>query len=272
MYVFIVFAILRMKKACLLQIVLIFLLVSVQVPGAQAKLGNRNSGTVDYDVGDSTGWTWEGDLVNEDGSTVSGGIWMYNDVDTIYIAVLVWVKPYLAYGELETFKGSGVLDWSTKNDPPHDPPEYKKDKDNDGTVDRYDLGSDGIIIEGLGDPYYVDDDKQKGYRWFVDTKNDGSHDPKDDEKRRDPEIDVPSWNANLGPGGILEGKIEYFAEIPIADVVAAVGDSPWEIHIEVHASPKNPIPEFVIPEVPFGTIGALVAFFAALGVTAIRKN
>lgn len=261
-----------MKKACLLQLVLVLLLVSVQVPGAHAKLGNMNFGTVDYDVGDSTGWTWEGDLVNEDGSTVSGGIWMYNDDDNIYISVLVWVKPYLAYGELETFKGSGVLDWSTKNDPPHVPPEYKKDKDNDGTVDRYDLGSDGIIIEGLGDPYYVDDDKQKGYRWFVDTKNDGSHDPKDDKKRRDPEIDVPSWNANLGPGGILEGKIEYFAEIPIADVVAAVGDSPWEIDIEVHASPKNPIPEFVIPEVPFGTIGAFVAFFAALGVTAIRKK
>jgi len=256
-----------MKKACLPQLVLVLLLVSVQVPRAHAKLGHKNFGTVDYEVGDSTGWTWEGDLVNEDGSTVSGGIWMYNDVDTIYIAVLVWVKPYLAYGELETFKGSGVLDWSTKNDPPHVPPEYKKDKDKDGTVDRYDLKSDGIIILVRADP--IEDNIQKEYRWFVDMETDGSHTP---TKGQDAEIDVPSWNANLGPGGIMEGKIEYFAEIPIADVVEAVGGSPWEIFIEVHASPENPIPEFVIPEVPFGTIGALVAFFAALGLTAIRKK
>ena len=84
-------------------------------------------------------------------------------------------------------------------------------------------------------------------------------------KRRDPEIDVPSWNANLGPGGILDGtKIEYFAEIPIADVEAAVGGSPWEIFIEVHASPTIPVPKFMIPEFPLGTLSAVFTMLVAL--------
>lgn len=270
MYVCTVFAVLHMKKACLLLLVPVLLLVLVQVPGAHAKLGNINNGTVVFELGDyPSGYVHVGDLVNQNEPTfVTGEIWMYNDTDTIYIAVLVWVKPYLAYGELETFHGSRILDLT------------KKDKNEDGTIDKYDLGSDGIVIKGLGDPYFTGD-KKDGYRWFVDTAKNGSYlakgdDPSDTKnygkKRRDPEIDVPSWNANLSSGGILEGNIEYFAEIPFSDVVAALGGNPWEICIEVHASPKNPIPEHVIPEVPFGTIGAFVAFFAALGVTAIHKK
>lgn len=188
---------------------------------------------------------------------------MYNDDDNIYIFVRVWVKPYLAFGELETVKGSGVLNGETKNDPPLVPPDYKKDKDNDGTVDRYDLGSDGIVIEGLGNHYFSADDKI-GYRWFVDTVNDGSHDPKDDKKRRDEEFLVPSWEANLGPGGILEGMIEYRAEIPIERVLDETGHNPWTIDFEVHASPKMLIPEQMIPEVPYGTIMSMTLLMLGL--------
>ena len=248
-------AVLRMKKACLLQLVLVLLLVSVQVPVAPAKppkpakLGNINEGTVIFELGDyPSGYVHVGNLVNEDGSTVTGGIWMYNDTDTIYIAVLVWVKPYLAYGksEIETSDGSGVVD-STK------------DKDNDGTVDRYDLKSDGIIILVHADP--MEDNIQKEYRWFVDMKKDGSHTP---DKGQDAEIDVPSWNANLGSGGILEGQIEYFAEIPIADVLAALGSNPWDICVEVHASPKSLGSDFVVPEFPLGTLSAALTMLVAL--------
>jgi len=240
-----------MKKARLLQLVLALLLVSVQVPGVYAKdpkFKNENSATFTYTKDDFTSdYGFVKDLVNEFGPTVTGEVWMYNDASHLFIYAFVRVKPYLAYGELDK--------------------DYDRTLD-DITKDRDDLRSDGIVILELGDPYYVSDDKEKGYRWFVGPLDSNKG------KRRDPEIDVPSWNANLGPGGILDTTIiEYFAVIPIADVEAAVGPSPWvDIFVEVHASPNIPVPEFVIPEVPFGTIGALVAFFAALGVTAIRKK
>ena len=226
---------------------------------AHPKFKNENSATFTYTKDDFTsGYGFVEDLENEEGPTVSGEVWMYNDASNIYIYAFVRVKPYLAYG-----KGELDEDFDREIDP------GITDKNGDGSIDRYDLKSDGFYIFGLGDPYYVDNDNQKGYRWRVDS--DSSNLPSKD--RRDPEIDVPSWNANLGPGGILDTTIiEYFAVIPIADVETAEGSSPWDIDIEVHASPNIPVPEFYSPEVPFGTIGAFLAFFAALGVMALRKN
>lgn len=77
------------------------------------------------------------------------------------------------------------------------------DKNGDGVIDRYDLGSDGIIITGIGGG-------PDGYNWKVDSDKNGF--PKSGSFR-DPEITVPSWDLNLNPGGILDGSIVYIAKI-----------------------------------------------------------
>jgi len=192
-----------------------------------------------YTVGDYSSW------YNIANISKCATIVIKDDGVNIYIGVGVWKKPYLAYGELDK-DGDHLIDPGAS------------DKNGDGVIDRYDLGSDGVEInlECLTGDFKVE------YKWKVDSEKDGS--PKD---RRDPEITVPSWDLNLNPGGILNGRIEYFAQIPIPSTCSS-----FKITVDAHASPHDPVPSFVIPQVPFGTIGAIVAFFAALGVKAIRKK
>lgn len=264
MYVCIVFAILHMKRACLLQLVLVLLLVSVQVPGAHADLGHVNDGDVTFTKVTTLpypdDYLYVGDLVNHNEPTiVTGEIGMYNDATYIYIraSVFVWVKPYLAFStsELEAFDGSGVLDKISLDKHGN----YKKDKNKDGTVDKHDLKSDGIYIFGLGDPY-LHVDNEKGYRWRVDS--DSSDLPSKD--RRDPEFYVPSWDETVYPDGIVEEQIIYEAKIPISVVEGAGITSPWNIIFEVHVSPHAEIPEVIIPELPLGTLSAVFTMLAAL--------
>ena len=180
--------------------------------------------------------------------TGSGGVWIYDDGDYIHIWVGVWVKPFLAYGEKIDKDGDGVIG--------PDP----IDENGDGDYDREDLKSDGIIILRLGDPYGTG--KDAGYRWKVGSNTDGSP-----ENRRDPEITVPSWDLNLLPGGVLDGKIVYIAKIPIP-----TGQTSFDIYIEVHASPTKLSSPFVVPEFPMGTLVAVSTLLLALGIwTKIRR-
>jgi len=131
----------------------------------------------------------------------------------------------------------------------------KGDKNKDGTINHHDLGSDGITIEGLGNPH---EGKDTGYRWYVDSKEDGT--PK---KYRDPEITVPSWTAT----GILVGPIKYCAKIPIPS-----GETSFKINICVHASPPMKTPFFVVPEFAIGTIGPIIASAAAIYISKKQRN
>jgi hypothetical protein len=205
-----------------------------------AKKGKKDSVSFTYTVGDYSSW------YNIANITECASIVIKDDGVNIYIGVGVWKKPYLAYGELDK-DGDHLIDPGAK------------DKNGDGVIDRYDLGSDGVEInlECLTGDFKVE------YKWKVDSEKDGS--PKD---RRDPEITVPSWDLNLSPGGILDGRIEYFAQIPIPSTCSSFKITT----VKAHASPHDPVPSFVIPQVPFGTIGAVVAFFAALGAKTIRKK
>lgn len=180
--------------------------------------------------------------LNDPSSLVMGRVWIKHDDASIHLWVAVYSKQYFAYGEIETFKGSGVL-------------EENKDK--------YDLHSNGIIIKGLGNPYGNEKDTE-GYRWKVDSP---LNPPKG--KRRDPEITVPSWK-DVGEGvpNILTGPILYIAKIPRA----LAGSGPFTIYIKVHASPPGEIFEFYIPEFPMGTLGAVFAVFLALSIFALNKR
>ena len=178
-----------------------------------------------------------------------GSIAIYDDGSYIYIWVGVWSKPYLAYGELDK-DGDGVIDadkYEVKNSGL-----MKGDKNKDGDIDKYDLKSDGITIEGFGDPH---GSKDSGYRWYVDSNEDDSP-----SKYRDAEINVPSWTDD----GILVGPIVYIASIPIPS-----GEISFSIDIKVHASPpkSQPFPEFVVPEYPLGTIAAITSMLIALALT-----
>ncbi len=227
----------RLSRALLL--ITIITTIAFATP-VYAKKGNKDSVTFTYTVGDYSSWH------NIANITECATIVIKDDGVNISIGVGVWKKPYLAYGELDK-DGDHLIDPGAK------------DKNSDGVIDRYDLSSDGVEIklECLTGEFKVE------YIWKVDSKTDGT--PSD---RRDPEITVPSWDLNLNPGGILDGRIEYYAQIPIPSTCPS-----FKITIiRIHASPPDPIPEFHIPQVPFGTIGAVVAFFAALGVKAIRKK
>jgi hypothetical protein len=192
-----------------------------------------------YNVGDYSSWYNIANISN------CATIVIYDDGVDIHIGVGVWKKPYLAYGELDK-DGDNLIDPGAS------------DKNGDGKIDRYDLKSDGVIIklEGSKCRYKAE------YKWKVDSEKDGF--PTD---RRDPEITVPSWDLNLNPGGILDGRIEYYATIPIPSTCSS-----FKITVNGHASPHAVVPHFVIPEVPLGTIGTIFAVFAALGIFARPKK
>jgi len=212
--------------------------------------GDKGTASFSYEVGTYASYQTIASL--DDESVPMGRVSIYDDGSYIYIHVAVWSKPYLAYGELDK-NGDGVIDadkYDTKKDG-----QMKGDKNKDGTIDHNDLGSDGITIEGLGNPH---EGKDTGYRWYVDSKDDDT--PK---KYRDPEITVPSWT----PTGILTGPINYYAKIPIPS-----GERTLKIDIEVHASPPRGPPPFVVPEFAIGTIGPMIASAAALYITKKQRN
>jgi len=238
-----------MRKSRILLVILLITVFSVAlIPEAFAGgVGDKGTASFTYDIGTYSEYY---NVVNmTDDGTEMGSIAIYDDGSYIYIWVGVWSKPYLAYGELDK-DGDGVID--------ADKYEVKKsglmkgDKNKDGDIDKYDLKSDGITIEGLGDPH---GSKDSGYRWYVDSKEDDSP-----SKYRDPEIDVPSWTDD----GILVGPIIYIASIPIPS-----GETSFSIDIKVHASPpkSQPFPEFVVPEYPLGTIAAITSMLIALALT-----
>lgn len=70
-------------------------------PGGGGGLKNTNHASFTYAIDTHSSYHWIADLNNDDGATISGGVWIYDDDVYIYIWVGVWSKPYLAYGELE---------------------------------------------------------------------------------------------------------------------------------------------------------------------------
>jgi len=172
------------------------------------RVDNTLTASFPYSVGSYS--FWEEQLFDVRYHLPCGVVAIYDDGSDIHLWVIVWSKPYLAWGELDK-NGDHLIDSNTK------------DKNRDGVIDRYDLKSDGIEIRGLGGVGGM-------YKWKVDSRRDGS--PAD---RRDPEITVPSWDLNLNPGGILDGPIEYLAEIPIPS-----GQTTFQISLKVHASPPDP--------------------------------
>ena len=241
-----------MRQRRILQVILLITLLSVTlIPEAFAGgVGDKGTASFTYDIGTYSDYY---NIVNmTDGGIEMGSIAIYDDGSYIYIWVGVWSKPYLAYGHGELDEnGDGVIDAD----------KYvvggngfmKGDKNKDGVIDKHDCKSDGIIIEGLGDPHGSGKD-DSGYRWKVDSNADDS--PK---QYRDPEINVPSWTDD----GMLVGPIVYIATIPIPS-----GETSFSINIEVHASPPKaqPFPPFVVPEYPLGTLAAIATMLIALAL------
>ena len=243
-----------MRQRRILQVILLITVFSVTlIPEAFAGgVGDKGSASFTYDLGTYSDYY---NIVNmTDGGIEMGSIAIYDDGSNIYIWVGVWSKPYLAYGELDK-DGDGTIDadkYEIKKDGL-----MKGDKNKDGVIDKHDLKSDGITIEGLGDPHGSGD---SGYRWYVDSNEDDS--PK---KYRDPEINVPSWTDD----GMLVDPIVYIASIPIPS-----GETSFSIDIEVHASPPEaqPFPTFVIPEYPLGTLAAIATMLIALALTTRARS
>ena len=236
-----------MRKISIKLATLMLILLSAQlIPGVLAGgIGDQGSASFTYDLGTYSEYNFI-DTLDDDGEQM-GDIEIYNDDTYIYIRIKVYSKPYLAYGELDK-NGDGVIDADKYDVDKHG--NMKGDKNKDGVIDKYDLKSDGVTIEGLGDPH---GSEASGYIWCVD-----SHDDDSPKKYRDPEITVPSWTDQ----GMLVGPIVYIAKIPIPS-----GETYFSIDInKVHASP--PMPNFVIPEVPYGTIMSVVGMLAVL----VAKN
>lgn len=213
-------------------------------------VSNDSTACFTYNVGAYSSYYWIANLTDDRMGLETGSVAIYDNGSHIFLWIGVWSKPYLAYGELDK-DGDGLMDVDAK------------DKNGDGVIDRYDLKSNGIIITGLGNPYGIGKDEE-GYRWKVDSNQDGS--PKN---RRDPEITVPSWDLNLNAGGILDGPIVYAAKIPIPEDKLS-----FDICIKMHASPPAlpPFPIFVISEFPLGLSGVAVLLFSALSIFALSKK
>jgi len=247
----------NMRKAYMLVVVLSISLVSIlYTPSVLAPpLGHENKACTIYKTTD--GHTESSPLIiylNSDGHT-SGEVklWDYTEgsppINYLRITITVWSKPFLAFGEKGLDKNKdGIMD-----DPPGD---------------KTDIGSDGVRPLRI---FHDDDDDEVfdageefvSYKWEV---NKGDNDDEiwcpvftDHPHDGDPEY----W----GDWGIFQTPIVYEAKILIEDSWG----TEFGIAMEVHASPPQVL-ELWIPEVPFGTFGALVAFFAALGVTAILKK
>jgi hypothetical protein len=241
------FIVLRKRRTLQVALLVTIFIAQLTPEVLAGKVGDKGAASFTYDLGTYSDYYNIANIT--DGGAEMGSISIYDDGVYIYIWVGVWSKPYLAYGELDR-DGDGVIDakkYEVKNSG-----FMKGDKNKDGEIDKHDLKSDGVTIEGLGDPHGSED---SGYRWYVDSKVDDS--PK---KYRDPEIDVPSWT----DVGMLEGPIVYIATIPIPS-----GETSFSIDIEVHASPPEcqPFPTFVVPESPLGTLASITAMLIALALT-----
>jgi hypothetical protein len=122
--------------------------------------------------------------------------------------------------------------------------EHDKAKPPDGTVDPEDLRSDGISIRVFDETY----------DWWVHPVDITSA------------IQVPSY-----PDGIHSEPIVYLLSIIIPGTYTA-GDIVTICVEDVHVSPKEFVPPFVVPELPIGTLMAVSALFLALGIWIKMKS
>lgn len=228
----------NMRKAYLLVVILSISLVTIlYTPSVLAKkLGQEGKVTFPYDT--TAVYTASDPLIVyavSEGENMSE-VRIWKESGNLTIMVEVWSKLVLGYGEHELDKNpkDGVMDDTTF------PYDYGKEE----------IGSDGvkIIIAGTAT-----------YEW----KTNGV---------KHTYLDCPNYDDNDGAApytdwGIWQTPIVYTADIPI---LSGWTDE-FEIYMEVHASPPLEF-EFWIPEFPFGTISAVVAFFAALGVIVILRK
>jgi len=114
----------------------------------------------------------------------------------------------------------------------------------DGTVDPEDLRSDGISI-GVFD---------ETYDWWVHPVD------------MNPAFQVPSY-----PDGIHSEPIVYLLNV-IIPTGYQDGDIVTICVEDVHVSPKEFVPRFVVPEFLIGTLAAVISLLLALGIFTKMKN
>jgi hypothetical protein len=171
-------------------------------PAFATGVGNSSSASFTYVKGTYTSYTNVAILYSTSNAQQTGIIKAYDDGVNLYIWTYTWAKPYLGWGEKVDSNNDGIAD---------------------NGLDRNAMGSDGIAINLNG---VMPSGLTGQYSWKVDSS-----------AVKMPQIDSPSWDLNLAPGGILSGPDVYVATIPMGSTTT------FNVALLVHHSPpKEPLP------------------------------